>query len=431
MEHSQQFSDTPEKKRSRRAYCAECTFEYLVALLVSDAFLTKLLLELGFDDASVGIISSFVSLAFLFQLLSVFVAQKIRNVKKVSILFHSIGQLFFMALYLLPFLPCAAEHRRGLSVVCILLAYFGNYLVTSVIFRWGNSNVSPEKRASYTAVKECISLACGMAVSLIVGAVMDSFEAQGRLRSGFCFAAIAVFLFCVCDFVCLLLIKNQDAAERNVPDIKLRAVLRGTVGNSSFRHLLVLEVLWKFGTYLTLGFLGTYKLNYLMFTVVQIQLITVASNLGRICFSRFFGKFSDRYSYARGLELAAAVAVVSFICGALSAPGTRLLILLQSVLYQISQAGCTGNLQNITYSYVEQTYFVQASAIKNSVGGLCGFGAALLGGKILSAVQGDGNQLLGFGIYGQQVLSVLSALVLLAALLYTHFVIDRQTAVRQ
>ncbi len=431
MNCSRKSADTPDRKCSRRAYCAECTFEYLITLLVTDAFLAKLLLELGFDDSSVGIISSFVSLAFLFQLLSVFVVQRIRNVKRISILFHSISQLFFMALYLLPFLPFAAEYRRALAVVYILLAYFGNYLVTSVIFRWGNSNVSPEKRASYTAVKECVSLVCGMAVSLLIGAVMERFEEQGNPRSGFRFAAAAIFVCCVCDFICLLLMKNQDADGHKAPAADLRAVFRGTVGNRNFRHLLVVEVLWKAGTYLTLGFLGTYKLNCLMFTVVQVQLITVVGNLGRICCSRFFGRFSDRYSYAKGIKLAAAVALTAFVCGAFSAPDTRFLILLQSVLYHIAQAGSVGNLQNITYSYVDSAYFVQASAIKNSVGGLCGFGAALLGGKILSAVQKNGELLFGFRVYGQQVLSALSCLFLLAALLYTHFVIDRQTVIRQ
>ena len=63
---------TPEYKRSQRAYAAQCTFEYLVTLLVADAFLAKLLGSLGLEDSVVGIISSFISLAFMIQLFSVF-----------------------------------------------------------------------------------------------------------------------------------------------------------------------------------------------------------------------------------------------------------------------------------------------------------------------------------------------------------------------
>ena len=65
----------PEYKKYRKAYVTQCTVEHLVGLLVADAFLAKLLLHLGLSDAMVGIISSFTSVAFVFQLLSVVLVQ--------------------------------------------------------------------------------------------------------------------------------------------------------------------------------------------------------------------------------------------------------------------------------------------------------------------------------------------------------------------
>ena len=97
----------PEYRRSRWAYIMECTFEYFVSLLVTDAFLVKLLSSIGLSDSLIGIIASFVSVAFLFQLFSVFVVQRITNTKRFVILFHSVSQLFFMGLYLIPFMPFA------------------------------------------------------------------------------------------------------------------------------------------------------------------------------------------------------------------------------------------------------------------------------------------------------------------------------------
>ena len=64
--------NSPEYRRSRTAYIAQCAFEYLVTLLVADAFLAKLLSNLGMSDTMVGIISSFASLAFVIQLFSIF-----------------------------------------------------------------------------------------------------------------------------------------------------------------------------------------------------------------------------------------------------------------------------------------------------------------------------------------------------------------------
>ena len=90
--------DSPDHKRSRMAYLIECAFEYFVALLVSDAFLVKLLQDIGMDDATVGIMASLISLAFVFQLFSIFVVQRVSNVKVFAIIFHFASQFFFMGL---------------------------------------------------------------------------------------------------------------------------------------------------------------------------------------------------------------------------------------------------------------------------------------------------------------------------------------------
>ena len=62
MEPSPSIYESKEYKRSRSAYLWECAFEYFTAILVTDAFLAKLLLEIGLDDSMIGIISSLVYL---------------------------------------------------------------------------------------------------------------------------------------------------------------------------------------------------------------------------------------------------------------------------------------------------------------------------------------------------------------------------------
>ena len=72
-------------KRSRASYMAQCTEEHLVSLLVTDAFLAKLLSHTRISDSMIGIISSFAMLSFLFQLLSLILVQKINDTKKTII----------------------------------------------------------------------------------------------------------------------------------------------------------------------------------------------------------------------------------------------------------------------------------------------------------------------------------------------------------
>ena len=419
-------------KRSRSAYRWECTFEYFVSLLVGDAFLASLLTYIGISDAMAGIISSFVSLAFLFQIFSRFVVRRISNVKRFVTLFHSLSQLLFLALYLVPFLPFAFEYKQLAVIVCILLAYFGNYLVTSIIYKWGNSHVDPHKRGSYSAGKEMLSLISGMVVTLIIGQIMDYFEVMDNLEGGFIFCAISIFIFAVCDFICLMLIKNQirprEELQKKVP---LKEVMKNTLGNRSFVNLVILSCIWEIGRYTTLGFLGTYRLKELFFTVGTVQIINMLANLGRFAISKPFGIYSDKHTYAKGAELGFIVLASAFAVNIFTAPGTRLLMIAYTVLFNMGIAGVSQNFFNMTYSYVDSEYFVEASAIRSSIGGVCGFGASLLASLLLEHIQSNGNMLFGIHIYGQQVLSLISFALMLIAVLFTHFVIRKQKVMIQ
>ena len=428
------WSDTPAAKRSRRAYALECSFEYFVSIFVSDAFLAKLLTRIGISDAVTGIISSLVSLSFLFQFFSVFAVQRITNTKRFVTVIHTLSGLLFMCLYFVPFLPFAVRYKELLTIVCILCAYFGNYFVSTILFKWANSYVDPYHRAEYSGVKEMISLLSGIVVSLAVGKIIDSFEAVNALERGFLFVAAAIFLFTLCDLICLLLIQGKKPSEEEKKEtVPLREVMHATFGSKNFRRVIILSVLWCTAVYTTRGFLGTYQVNphELAFSVGTIQVFQLIGNLGRFFATRPFGRFSDRTSYTHGIKTALLFGGAAFACGALIAPRTRFLVPVYMILYAVCLAGQNQNMMNITYSYVDQKYLAQAMAIKNSIGGLCGFFASLLASRLLVRIQNNGNSFLGIPVYGQQVLCVISFLLLVAEILFIHFAVEKQTVLRQ
>ncbi len=429
----QDIYQTPAYRRSRGAYIMECTFEYFVSILVTEAFLARLLTSIGISDALIGVISSFVSLAFLCQLFSIFVVQHIRNVKRFAIIFHGLSRLFFMSLYLIPFLPFAYQYKEILVIVCVISAYFGNYFVASMLYKWCNSHVHPEHRAIFSASKEMISLITGIVVSLGAGYIIDRFDSLNNLEGGFIFCAVAIFIFSLCDLICLFLVKKDEPPKVKEPPVPFREVLKNTLGNRNFRNVVILSVMWNVAAYTTTGFLGTYKINphELAFSVGAVQIINLVGNMGRFFVSRPFGRYSDRTSFARGMKLAMMFAALSFATLIFVTPSTRYLIVVQALLYRICLAGSNQNMMNITYSYVDSRYFVQATAIKNSISGLCGFGASLIGSRILAWVQARGNTVFGIPMYGQQLLGLLSCALTVCIILFLHFVIQKQTVLKQ
>lgn len=418
---------SPAYVRTRRAYLWECAFEYFISLLVADAFLTRLLHSIGFDDAACGLIASFISLAFLFQLVSVFVVRRITNTKRTAILVHAAAQLLFTSLYIVPFLPVAPSARKVIAVLFLLGAYFCNYFVTNLIYRWANSFVDPAHRARYSATKEMISLISGIPVSLGLGAVMDYFYDIGNLQGGFLFAAVSMLVFVICDVICLMTFANEKRETVQTREtVPLRTILQNTLGNRSFRRVVVLLCIFEASRYSLIGFLGTFKQYDLAYSVTAITVINTVGSLGRAALTPAFGKFADRHSYIRTIEVATLVMMVGFAAVLFTNSATRWLIIIHVLLYQISLAGTSQNFYNITYSYVDSRYYAEASAIKNSIGGLCGFVAALLSARLLAFIQANGNRLFGIPVLGQQVLAGISLLLAALALIYAHFVVGKQ-----
>ena len=411
-------------------------FEYFVSLLVADAFLAKLLSSVGFKDGDIGIISSFISLAFIFQLCSLLLSSKRGSKKKMILICDGIGQMLFFALYLLPFIGIDANLRRVLVYVFIIGAYMSKYLVSTYLFQWANSYVHPEKRASYSGNKEIISLIGGIIFSLVMGAVFDWFEAGGNLAGGFLFLAGAALVSNICQFICLILIKKESPEElahqkkKNWGDI-----LSHTFGNKNFIRLVIIATLWKSAQYFTIGFLGTFKTdtsgNGLAMTVLLVQIITMVGNILRIPATSIFGKYSDKKSFASGFYLSMFFAVAAFACNVFTTEQTWFLIIGYTILYSICSAGCGQNAFNMTYSYVDSEYIAEAMALQNCISGVCAFLCSVVAGKILDAIQAAGNTFFGIPVFGQQILSLISLLLCVVCIIFMRMTIMKEKVMKQ
>ncbi len=419
--------ETAAYKRSRASYMVQCTVEYFVALLVSDAFLAKLLTHIGLSDALVGIISSFISLAFVFQLASIFLLKNKISAKKLVIVSDTLSIMFFMFLYFVPFLHISNELKTVLVVLSVLMAYAFKYLIYSICFKWANSFVHPNKRGEYSAIKEIISLVSGMIFTVVIGNIIDRYEGIGNIEGGFLFVAIAILIFNIVNLICLALIKKEavDEEEENNA-VPLKEVLDNTIGNHAFKKIIGLQVLYDVARYFTIGFIGVFKTKELLMSVALVQVVNVIANLVRCLISVPLGKYSNKNSYVKGFKLGLILAASAFLLNVFTTQSTWWIIIIYTVLYNASVAGTNMNSYNIAYNYVDSKYISQAMAIKNSIGGIAGFLASLVGSRILTAVQNNGNQLFGIHIYGQQILSLISFVIMTIAILFIKFKIEKE-----
>lgn len=419
--------DRKEYKRTRTAYVWESTFEYFISLLVADSFLAMLLNHLGFSDSMIGIISSLISFAFLFQLLSILVVQKIMNVKRASLVCHALSSLFFMLLFLVPFMDLPEELRPVIIISSILLAYLTNYLVISIIFKWAAIYIDPNGRARFGARREKTSLISGVVFSLAMGYGVDKFKDADNIEGAFIFLAAAILVSGIFDFISMLIMKapSEDQSSSYDDGLSIVESIRVVCKSKKFLIVAAMSFVTSFAAYLTASFLGIYKTKDLAISMTLIQIINIIGVITRFAISTPVAKFSDRTSYARGARLGYTFILCGYISLIFTSPKLWWLIIAFSILSTAGYSGTVQNMYNIVFDCVDEKYFVHASAIKAAISGIGGFCASLVGSAILNKIQANGNKFLGMNMRAQQVLAAISAILILLVIFYLKFVVEK------
>lgn len=411
--------------RTRRAYIVEALLEYMIALLVADAFLAAILKQIGVSDAVTGVVSSFLSFACVAQLFSSSIVKPGQPVRKIILILNLVNQLMFAFLYMTPFLPIPQSVKVGMFVVLILGA---NLLLNATLpskYQWLNSFVHPGERGRFTARKEIVSLIGGMLFTLAMGCLVDHFKAIGREQTGFILCGVTLFVVAIAHLVSLLLCSDATLDPSAAQKTSLTATFRLIAKNGTVRRLLIIDILWKIAFYISTPYYGTYLIGELGFSLTFVSVLHIAYSLMRAVFSPWFGRIGDRRGWAHLLTLGLIIVAAGYFVNAFTTPARRYLYLAYYTLYAISMAGINTSLYNMNYDYLDETVFSDALGARNAISGVIGFLASLLGSTIVGAIQSAGNQLWGIPVYAQQVNSLLAFAVILALLLYMRIVIRR------
>lgn len=411
--------------RTRRAYIVEALLEYMIALLVADAFLAAILKQIGVSDAVTGVVSSFLSFACVAQLFSSSIVKPGQPVRKIILILNLVNQLMFAFLYMTPFLPIPQSVKVGMFVVLILGA---NLLLNATLpskYQWLNSFVHPGERGRFTARKEIVSLIGGMLFTLAMGCLVDHFKAIGKEQTGFILCGVTLFVVAIAHLVSLLLCSDATLDPSAAQKTSLTATFRLIAKNGTVRRLLIIDILWKIAFYISTPYYGTYLIGELGFSLTFVSVLHIAYSLMRAVFSPWFGRIGDRRGWAHLLTLGLIIVAAGYFVNAFTTPARRYLYLAYYTLYAISMAGINTSLYNMNYDYLDESVFSDALGARNAISGVIGFLASLLGSAIVGAIQSAGNQLWGIPVYAQQVNSLLAFAVILALLLYMRIVIRR------
>lgn len=405
----------------RRLSILQADLEYLIAILVGSTFLARLTSSLGFSDSLTGIISSIISLGCLFQLFSLLFRKK--RVKGFVMTLSIVNQLLFLLLYVIPVVSLPTNVKTGVFAVSIVAAYFFYNVAHPKKISWLMSLVDDEIRGSFTANKEIISLASGIAFSLIMGRVIDSMEAKGNLNGAFILTAIVILVLTVLH---TLTMAGCIEEVNEAPSRKVMASLLSMFKNKSVLSLAILFVLWNVASYSTVSFYGTFQIRELGFSQTLAMILTTVGSISRMAVSKFWGRLADRRSFAVMIEFCLCFALACWLSVTFATPRTGLVcFILYNLLHGIALGGINSALTNMIFDYVTPDKRADSLAFCQALAGLSGFVATLAVSLLVSHIQSNGNTLFGVQIYAQQVTSAIAAFFTLICILYVHFVVKK------
>lgn len=417
----------------------EAMLEYFVSILVSGTFLTAILLSIGVSQSVAGVVTSLATFSCVAQFVSIIFIRPKGKTKRLVTVMHLVNQLMFALLYLIPHISLP----QSFKVACFAVMYLCGYLIHNAVqpfkLDWLMSYVPDNKRGSFTANKEIMSLIGGMLFSFLMGCVIDGFKNAGHENVGFILSGITIFVLCILHLVSLLVVKDPENyactvdSESTPPSIA--SIFKFTLLDKKFNKIILLDIIWQTASTFSTAYFNIYIQGSMAITVTTMTVISALQFFVRILVSRFFGRLADRAGWANMLSVSYLIGAVGFVIFAFASPencftlpifgGVRLnaFVILYNIIYGVYMAGANSGLLNITFDYVSHENRRYAIGAKSAVGGLFGFLASLVASPFVAFMQKNGNRVFGITVYAQQIMSLISAVIFVAMVIYIKKVI--------
>ena len=411
-------------RKTRIAYILEAGFEYFISLFVTSTFLGYILDAVGISDAWQGIILNVATFSCAAQLFALFFSG--RRVKRIVTIGHTVNQLAFTLLYLLPIFSISPALKTLLLLSFLFLGHILGNAVNPAKINWLMQSVEDKKRGSFTAVKEMISLAGGIVVSVSLGRIADTFRdsAGNPTETYYYICCLALFLLTVLHTVTLLVAREKEPAVQK-ERASVGQVAKKILTSKELLKVIAVGVIWNFASALSSSFFASYLREELAFTLTMITVMSMAGSICRIAVSPMLGRIADRRSFAFSMTLCFGIMAAAYTCIVFTFPGRlRWLYLGYICLHSFAMGGINSGIINLIYDYVVPEERTAALGIKNAIGGFVSFFTALGSGMLLAKIQANGGiRLFGHTFYAQQFLAILTVIATLCLLVYMRRVI--------
>ncbi|MGL6173422.1 MAG: MFS transporter [Cellulosilyticaceae bacterium] len=417
-----------------------------IGLLAGGAFLASLLKALGISETLNGIITSMASLVCIAQVFGVYLAKRMKKIKLFVCAFALIHRLIFSSLFFIPFLNLGFSTKIVLFIIMYLSAHILGQIIGPAAGNWISSLIIT-KRGSYFAKRDIIMVIVSVLVSLVAGQIFDYFQTSSNSNLSFLFVGFMMLIFTLVNFIALTMIKEPKFSFISSNNLEMHGTLvkkrvsteilhqkhetfidtfTKVISDKQFRKVIILTLLWQSAFFFSTPYFGIYQVSDLNLSYTYLMAMGFVGNILRIIVAPKCGKIADKKSWSLVLKFCISLLALDFLINTFTVPSNaHLFFAIFSIISGVAWAGIGPGMFSIQLDFSPSGDRTEYLGINAAIMGTCGFLSSLVGGSILQFILNHNNSLFGIQLYGQQVLSFISGILLFVLVLYIHFGIEK------
>ena len=346
----------------------------IMITLTSGTFLTAFALSLGASNLLIGIMASIPAIANLIQIPSVYIVEKYRDRRKISMFSSAFSRSFIL---LIALLPCLVNFNLGIILFVLFLIFQSIFSSIGGCSwnSWMRDLIPIEVLGSFFSKRMRLATLSTIPIALIAGFFIDFWSTSYPDLSIFSYSIIFFFGYLSGIIGVYYISKIPEPGMLLKAESNILMLFSQPLRDKNYRNLIKFLGSWNFAVNLAAPFFTVYMLKRLELNMSTIIILMVLGQLMTFFFLHFWGRISDKFSNKSVLQVCGPLFILSILGWTFTTLPEKyfltmpLLVLVHATM-GISAAGVSLASGNITLKLAPEgnsTAYLALSSIINSI----------------------------------------------------------------
>ena len=364
-----------------------------MGVLTGGAFLVAFAVKLGASNLVIGLLAAIGPLSQLLQLPSIFLVEKIRNRRLITVVAAALSRLCWLIIAISPFIFPAKIAIAALLTLLTAVSAFG--AVSGCSWNSWMRDLIPENiMGSFFSRRMRIATGVGIVLSLLAAVYLDFWKKQFADQEIAGYSILFVVGFMVGLMGLFFLAKTPEIQMPKIEERpKILKLLSEPFKNENFRKLIAFMCSWNFAVNLAGPFFMVYMLKRLGLSMSFIIGLSIVSQVFNFLFLKIWGRYTDRFSNKSVLAISGPLFIFSILAWTFTTMPEKYfltipLLIVIHVVMGLASAGvslASGNISLKLAPKGQATVYLATNTITNSIA--AGI-APILGGKFADIFAG-------------------------------------------